>query len=101
MALAPVYDVVTTTAYIRADQMALTLGGTTRWPTAKQLLAFGTSRQIGSPSALKAMLESIADGVSEVMAEMRAYIKTHPDFTDIGTRMLGQWEEGIRTSLMS
>jgi serine/threonine-protein kinase HipA len=101
VALAPVYDVVTTTAYIRADQMALTLGGTTRWPTAKQLLAFGTSRQIGSPSALKAMLELIADGVSEVMAEMRAYIKTHPDFTDIGTRMLGQWEEGIRTSLMS
>lgn len=99
VALAPVYDVVTTTAYIRADQMALTLGGSTRWPTAKQLLAFGTSRQIGSPAALKAMLESIADGVSEAMAEMRLYVSSHPDFAEIGTRMLGQWEEGIRTSL--
>lgn len=101
VALAPVYDVVTTTAYIRADQMALTLGGSTRWPTARQLVAFGTSRQILSSATLKAILESIADGVSETMAEMRLYIRTHPDFAEIGTRMLGQWEEGIRASLMS
>lgn len=100
VALAPVYDVVTTTAYIPADQMALTLDGSTRWPTAKQLLAFAVTRQIGSPAAIRAMLESTADAVSETMTEMRQYIRVTPEFEEIGTRMLAQWEEGIRTSLV-
>lgn len=99
VALAPVYDIVTTTAYIHADQMALTLDGSTRWPTAKQLYAFGTGRQIGSPAAIKAMLESIAEAVVETMGEVRQYMRDHPEFEEIGTRMLAQWDEGIRTSL--
>lgn len=99
VALAPVYDIVTTTAYIYADQMALTLDGSTRWPTAKQLYAFGTGRQIGSPAAIKAMLESIADAVVETMGEVRQYMRDHPEFAEIGTRMLAQWDEGIQTSL--
>lgn len=99
VALAPVYDIVTTTAYIYADQMALTLDGSTRWPTAKQLYAFGTGRQIGSPAAIKAMLESIAEAVVETMGEVRQYMRDHPEFAEIGTRMLAQWDEGIQTSL--
>lgn len=99
VALAPVYDVVTTTAYIKADQMALTLGGSTRWPTAKQLHVFGTSRQIGSPAAIKAMLEETAQAVAETMDEMRQYIRENAAFDEIGTRMLAQWDEGIATSL--
>lgn len=35
VAFAPVYDIVNTTAYIPADQMALTLNGSIRWSTAK------------------------------------------------------------------
>lgn len=100
VALAPVYDIVTTTAYIPVDQMALTLDGSTRWPTAKQLYAFGTGRQIGSPATIKAMLESIAEAVFETMGEIRQYMHDHPEFEEIGTRMLAQWDEGVRTSLM-
>jgi len=100
VALAPVYDLVTTTAYIPADQMALTLDGSTRWPTAKQLLAFGATRQIGSPAALKAMLGTIAEAVYETMDEIRQYMRANQAFEEIGTRMLEQWEEGIRTSLV-
>ena len=99
MALAPVYDLVTTTAYIQADQMALTLDGSTRWPTEKQLLAFGTNRQIGSPAAIKAMLGAIAEAVFETMAQLKRHMHAEPEFEEIGTRMLAQWEEGIRTSL--
>ena len=36
--LAPVYDLVTTTAYLPQDAMALTLNGTTRWPDARRLI---------------------------------------------------------------
>ncbi len=100
VALAPVYDLVTTTAYIQADQMALTLDGSTRWPTAKQLLAFGTNRQIGSPAAIKAMLGAIAEAVFETMGDLKRHMQVEPEFEEIGTRMLAQWEEGIRTSLI-
>jgi serine/threonine-protein kinase HipA len=100
VALAPVYDIVTTTVYLPVDQMALTLGGTTRWPTAKQLLAFGTTRQIGSPSSIKAMLGSLAESVYETMAEVRQYMRAKPEFDEIGARMLAQWDEGIRSSLV-
>ncbi len=33
--LAPVYDVVTTSVYLANDSLALTLNGTTKWPTAR------------------------------------------------------------------
>ena len=89
-----------TTAYIAADQMALTLDGSTRWPSARQLTAFATTRQIGSPAAIKAILGSIAEGISETMSDLRSYIHTTPEFEEIGTRMLAQWEDGIRTSLV-
>ena len=35
--LAPVFDVVTTTVYVPKDSMALTLNGTTRWPSSREL----------------------------------------------------------------
>jgi serine/threonine-protein kinase HipA len=100
VALAPVYDIVTTTAYLPVDQMALTLNGTTRWPTTKQLLSFGTTRQIGSPARIKAMLESIAESVYETMTEVKQYIRANPKFNEIGNRMLAHWDEGITTSLV-
>ena len=33
---APVYDLVTTAAYMPNDSMALTLNGSTKWPSAKR-----------------------------------------------------------------
>lgn len=100
IALAPVYDIVTTTAYIRADQMALTLDGSARWPTARQLMAFGTTRQIGSPAVIKGILGEIAEGVSETMEHVRQHIRARPEFEEVGKRMLAEWSEGIRTSLV-
>jgi serine/threonine-protein kinase HipA len=100
VSLAPVYDLVTTTAYLPADQMALTLGGTPRWPTAKELLAFGTTRHIGTPATLKAMLTEIAEAMSDTLPEIRRYMREHPEFEDIGALMCRAWEDGIRTSLM-
>ena len=41
---APVYDVVTTWAYVPNDPMALTLDGSTRWPDRKSLVDLGQTR---------------------------------------------------------
>lgn len=92
--LAPVYDLVTTTAYMPRDNMALTLNGSTRWPTTKELQRLGETRAGGSPSRIRRILERIADALSEVAAEVEQYRKAHPEFNDIGKRMLEQWESG-------
>src|SRR4029077_14845990 len=57
--LAPVYDLVTTTIYIPKDSMALTLNGTTRWPSGKELRRLGETRMAGTPSKIKQILERI------------------------------------------
>jgi serine/threonine-protein kinase HipA len=100
VSLAPVYDLVTTTTYLPADQMALTLDGSTRWPTARQLISFGTTRQIGSPATIKAMLGQIAEAMVETMDELRQHISTHPELVEVGTQMLAIWDGGIKSSLI-
>jgi serine/threonine-protein kinase HipA len=35
--LTPLYDLVTTSVYLSKDSLALTLNGSTKWPTAKEL----------------------------------------------------------------
>ena len=99
VSLAPVYDLVTTTVYLPADQMALTLDGSTRWPTAKQLVAFGTTRQIGTPRAIRAMLAEIAEAMTTTMDDIRRHMREHTEFEVIGARTLAAWNEGVTASL--
>ncbi len=99
VALAPVYDIVTTTAYMPKDVMALTLNGSTHWPRAQELLAFGTTRQIGSPAAIKTILERVAEAMTATIADIRAHLHDHPAFQALGERMISIWDSGIQTSL--
>jgi serine/threonine-protein kinase HipA len=89
--LAPVYDLVTTAVYLPKDSMALTLNGSTRWPTAKELQRLGETRAGGSPSQIRNILDRIAEAIHSTSAEVRVYMKEHPDFADIGRRMLREW----------
>lgn len=41
------------------------------------------------------IVEAIGQAISEVAPAVRAAMVEHPDFTDIGKRMLLAWEEGI------
>jgi serine/threonine-protein kinase HipA len=97
--LAPIYDLVTTSVYLPKDSMALTLDGSTRWPTAKDLQRLGETRMGGSPARITAILERIADAMSEVASVMRQYIKTHPEFEQVGSQMLTQWQVGVESSI--
>ncbi len=93
--LAPAYDLVTTSVYLPKDSMALTLNGTTRWPSLKELQRLGETRMGGSPARVGAILERIADAMSDVASAMRLYIKTHPEFQEVGVQMLTLWQAGI------
>ena len=97
--LAPVYDLVTTSVYLPKDSMALTLMGTTKWANAKQLQRLGETRMGGSPARVREILERVNSAIDDTSKELRAYIKDHPDFEDIGNRMLQEWEKGVALSL--
>jgi serine/threonine-protein kinase HipA len=97
--LAPVYDLVTTSVYLPKDSMALTLNGSTKWPSAKELQRLSETRMGGSPARVREILERIADAIAATATEVRAYIKDHPEFDDIGNRMLQHWEHGVAASL--
>src|SRR3989454_10768356 len=80
--LAPVYDLVTTSVYLPKDSMALTLNGTTKWASAKELHRLGETRMGGTPARVREILEHIQDSIADTSKELRAYINHHPDFED-------------------
>ena len=97
--LAPVYDLVTTSVYLPKDSLALTLNGSTRWPTAKELRKLGETRGGGAPGKIRQILERIAAAIQETSVEVHAYANEHPEFAGIGQRMLQEWETGVNSSL--
>jgi serine/threonine-protein kinase HipA len=97
--LAPVYDLVTTSVYLPKDSMALTLNGTTKWASAKDLRRLGETRMGGTPARVREILERINGAIADISQEIRAYIKDHSEFEDIGNRMLQEWEQGAALSL--
>lgn len=97
--LAPVYDLVTTTVYLAKDSMALTLNGTTRWPSQKELQRLGETRMGGSPAKVKQILDRIDQAMSAVREDISRYMEENPTFREIGSLMLKEWEEGASHSL--
>lgn len=97
--LAPVYDIVTTTAYLPADGLALTLDGSTRWPNAKKLAAFGTVHCGLSPRKVAEVFEATADACADTMPAVRRRAAEHPDFAPVAEAMCRAWSDGLSTSL--
>ncbi len=96
--LAPVYDLVTTSVYLAEDSLALTLNGSAKWPTAKELRKLGETRAGATPAHVRQMLERIGEAIQETTTEVRSYVKQHPEFAEIGQRMLQEWESGSKSS---
>ncbi|MGC2602250.1 MAG: HipA domain-containing protein, partial [Rhodomicrobium sp.] len=96
--LAPVYDLVTTTAYLPQDAMALTLNGTTRWPDARKLIELGQVRANLPKKDIEGILEATADALSDTLGKMKRYFRKS-EFPETGQRIAAAWEEGIRETL--
>ncbi len=97
--LAPVYDLVTTSAYLAKDSLALTLNGSTGWPTAKELRRLGETRAGCSPARVRQILEAVGDTLHETIQEVHDYSKEHPEFAEIGQRIVKEWEAGVARSV--
>ena len=97
--LAPVYDLVTTAIYLPKDSLALTLNGTTQWPDNRVLRRLGETRMTGTPAKIREILERVSDALSQTGIDLRSYIKEHPDFKEVGERILQEWIKGRQLSL--
>jgi len=93
--LAPTFDVVTTTAYMPEDGLALTLDGSKRWPDARRLERFGVQRcQLTLPAARKILAE-VADAVARVARDLREIAARDPGAGGLADRMRAAWAEGV------
>jgi serine/threonine-protein kinase HipA len=79
--------------------MALTLNGTTQWPSAKELQRLGEIRMGASPARVREILERVRDAVARTSGDIQSYMKKHSDFDEIGGRMMLEWQEGSDRSL--
>ena len=93
--LAPVYDVVTTTAYIPKDIPALSLADTKKWWSRKMLEKFALA-YLGLPvGKVGQIVARVADAVNDTRGDLSAYMRDHPEFCEVGERMLDSWEIGV------
>jgi serine/threonine-protein kinase HipA len=99
--LAPVYDMVTTVAYIPRDVPALTLAGTKKWWSRKALEKFALSHLALPVGKVGQLFQEIADGVNDTRGMLSAYSEEQPEFREVGRRMLAAWNEGVTSTLLS
>lgn len=96
--LAPAYDIVTTTPYIKGDSLALTLEGSKNFPGAKKLLNFAKLQCNLQPARATAILEEVAEAVVKTMDDIRRHVKDHADFEKVGEAMLREWNAGLNVT---
>lgn len=97
--LAPVYDLVTTRAYIRMDAMALTLGGTTRWPDRRKLVQLGQTRADLGAKQVSEILEATADSLARQAVLVQRYFIERSKHPAVGQAILEAWQDGVSNSL--
>lgn len=93
--LAPVYDLVSTTPYIRNDVPALTLEGSKKWWPKKVLERFALAHLALSPGTIREVFERTAASVSATCETINSYCTDHPEFIETGERMAAAWQEGL------
>lgn len=97
--LAPVYDVVTTTAYLPRDVPALSLAGTKKWWPRKMLEKFALAHVAVPLGRAGRIMEEIAAAVVDTRPLLQAYINERQEFREVGERMLAAWDAGVTDTL--
>jgi serine/threonine-protein kinase HipA len=96
--LAPVFDVLSTTAYLPNDVMALTLDGSQRWPDPKRLIRLGQTRTELGMKEIEEIFEQTADALNDTRPEVKRYFRRSSS-PAVGERLLSAWDAGIASSL--
>ena len=93
--MAPVFDVVNTTAYIPEDTMALTLAGSKRWPKLKMLYRFARSHCGLNGAAIQKIMAELEHAIVLTQPVVSALRERHPDFDAIGAHISQRMSDGL------
>lgn len=96
--LAPAYDMLTTAVYagFQHNPPGIEFMGKKTWKPGRNLQNFIAATFGIAPREQAAMVEAISDAVSDVGAQVREAMRTHPGFEELGKRMLMTWAEGVQ-----
>jgi serine/threonine-protein kinase HipA len=94
--MAPIFDIITTTAYLRHDVPALSLAGTKKWWPRKMLERFAVAHLSLPIGEVYEIVTCLADAVMETRQMIPPYISDHPEFRETGEAMMAIWEEGVK-----
>jgi serine/threonine-protein kinase HipA len=96
VALAPVYDIVTVTAYPEhvGDIPGLTLAGKKVWRAGKFLRQYGAGRLSLTSAQMTHCIEAVQTAIMDTAPQVRELADAYPEFREIGKRMLAEWEQG-------
>lgn len=95
--VAPAYDLVTTTVYLRNDLMSLTLNGSTRWPKPETLELLGSRAGLSRQESREIMAQ-VAAGIRATIPGMILSMSGH-GHGDLADRMASEWTSGLQMSL--
>ncbi|RJP25830.1 MAG: type II toxin-antitoxin system HipA family toxin [Deltaproteobacteria bacterium] len=93
--ITPIYDIVTTTAYLKNDVPALALGGRKIWWPRKALEKFAVADLFLPRAKANEIIDRVLDAVNEVREEVLRYMDDHPEFAPVGEGMLAAWRVGV------
>ncbi|MDD4950897.1 type II toxin-antitoxin system HipA family toxin [Sulfuricurvum sp.] len=95
--MAPIYDVVCTTVYLKEDLPALTMSGGKVWWKKKTYIGFGKQICKLSMAEIEEIFKSCAIATKNAAKEMLDYVKTHPDISAFANKMLDEWDKGLES----
>lgn len=97
--LSPAFDIVTTSAYEKIDDvLALEIGGSARWPDAKALARFAVNHCDMTSKEAREAIGQVAEGVARTRPAITQLIEGAPDEAtrDMAKSMLHLWELGLK-----
>lgn len=97
VALAPVYDILTVTAFptYATNIPGLTLEGKKVWACGKSLHKYAAQRLQLTATARADALESVTDALDITFKDVREYADRYPYFRPAAKRMVDEWEKGL------
>lgn len=95
--LAPAFDMITTAAYpdYAKNPPAISFMGRKTWDPGKTIQTFIAATFGLPPREQVTIVERIGAAMADVAPRLREAMRAHPDFNDVGKRMLFAWNEGL------
>ena len=84
----PVFDIISTTPYIKNDTMALSLTGSKRWPKWKVLTCFAKQHCLLSTKEINQIVDEIESAITISLPLLSSLINKHKGFNPIADEMM-------------